>query len=55
MGKNSLLEDIFEISAKSPAAGLILSIIFGCVGLYLNHKRTLSLHGRTGSGLTIDI
>lgn len=38
MAKKSILEDIFEIAFKNHIAGIILSVIFVCIGFYLNSK-----------------
>jgi Restriction endonuclease/Topoisomerase DNA binding C4 zinc finger len=42
MKRNSLIEDMFEMSIKSPAVGLILSIIFAGVGLFMASKQSPS-------------
>ncbi len=38
MSNKSMLEDIVEIAIKSPVAGVIFSVFFGGLGLYLTNK-----------------
>lgn len=39
MRNKSVIEDILEMAIKSPVAGVVFSIIFACLGLYLTNKQ----------------
>ena len=39
MKQKSLIEDILDTAIKSPVAGIVISVIFAVLGLYLSNKQ----------------